>query len=158
MYICTACGSNIPEGRRFCPACGAMLEPGAQSAETGYTGDFTSGYAYRPYQSVQSAPPARDPSPAPTYAYQNPEKSRERVMGTGEFFLSLLLMFLPAIGLIIQIIWACGGARNKNRVHLARGYLIFTILMYVLILIGFYYAYTYLYPVIEPYLNMMAGA
>lgn len=155
MYTCTACGSSIPEGRRFCPVCGATVEPGAQSAgEPGYTDAYADGYAggYAP------PPPYAAPPEAPPYGYQSAGKSRERVMGVGESFLSLLLMFLPGIGLIIQIIWACGGARNKNRVNLARGYLIFTVLMYILLLIGLYCAYVYLYPYIEPFLNMMAGA
>ena len=157
MYICTACGSNIPEGRRFCPACGAMLDPGAQRAEEtsstdSYAGDYTGGWAYQPYQ---PAPPAPSGQPSPAYAYQNPEKMRERVMSTGEFFSSLLVMFLPAIGLIIQIIWACGGARNKNRVHLARGYLLFTLLMYILIAVGVYYFMVNIYPGLETLLNAM---
>jgi len=140
MYICTACGSNIPEGRRFCPACGAMLDPNAQRApETSYTdpyaGAYPGGYGHPVYQTAPPAPSAT----TPTYVYQNLDKLRERVMSTGEYFSSLLLMFLPVIGLIIQIIWACGGARNKNRIHLARGYLLFTLIMYILIAVGVYY-------------------
>ena len=146
MYVCTACGSGIPEGRRFCPACGAMPDPNAEYIEdTGYTGGFVPDYA-----PASNTPPKQNQvGYDPAYNYKNPEKSRERVMGTGEFFLSLLLMFLPGIGLLIQIIWACGGARNKNRVHLARGFFILTIIWCILLLIGLYFASVYLLPLID---------
>ena len=148
MYVCTACGSGIPEGRRFCPVCGAMPDQNAEYVEdANHQGGFAPGYAQvnQPHQPNRPSQGGYDPA----YNYQSPEKSRERVMGTGEFFFSILLMFLPGLGLLIQIIWACGGARNKNRIHLARGFLIFTVIMYIALLVGLYFAYLHLWPVIE---------
>lgn len=66
-------------------------------------------------------------------ALRPPEKdSRYAVIGSWSFFGTLLLLCLPVVGLILSIIWACGGAHNLNRVHFARGVLLMSLLTIVL--------------------------
>lgn len=68
-----------------------------------------------------------DTSPAAQRAHLEqcpPKGTRYAPIGSWAFFGSLLLMGLPVAGLIITIVWACGGAAQVNRIHLARAMLL----------------------------------
>lgn len=105
MPVCTKCGAQSPEGSNNCTQCGAALEE----------------------KSLRPQVPAAE----------IPHRSRPRssVLSTGSFLGSLILMNLPIAGLIITIVWACGGTANENRRNLARGYILYALIMTVLAIV-----------------------
>lgn len=162
MYTCTSCGCAIPENRRFCPECGAMITKAEgyspQESPSGYSDDFdfrdsADNYEYsqeiqrQSYQSSSGGEPHYSSSSA--YGYSSNSREETAVLSTGQFFLSLFLMLLPGIGLIIQIIWACGAAKNRNRVNLARAFLIWTIISVIITVISVVILYMYAVPYLE---------
>lgn len=110
----------------------------ARSEEPEYdSAGFAAPESEQPY--IYDEPDEHAYQSAPAYNYQNPEKDPEAVMGTGEFFFSLLLMNIPLLGLIMQIVWSCGGTRKRNLVNLARAVLIFTVLFSAIVAVLLFY-------------------
>ena len=72
----------------------------------------------------------------PAYVYTSPQRE-DSPLSTGSFLLSIILMSLPVVGFILQIVWACGAARNLNRRNLARAYLILSLIGIALCAISF---------------------
>lgn len=104
MPICEKCGKPLPEGERFCPACGAVSDPNRQ--------------------------------PAPHDAVLRPPKgSPYAVIGSWSFAGTILLLSVPVVGFIFAIVWACGGAHNRNRRNFARAYLLLCAIAIVLYLV-----------------------
>lgn len=114
-YYCEFCGAELPEGRITCPRCGAP------------TAD-------------QSQPPSlrrRSRSAAPSPGYDPDLRERENMpLSVWGFFWSDLLFRLPVIGVVVQLAWALGGAKNRNRRHYAIARLIWTILSSILFILG----------------------
>lgn len=120
MSYCESCGAELPEGKLSCPRCG---EPVPQEQ-----GDYT-GRDYSNFKAEYAASGAgRSTRHEPVYSYQPKKKTPERVLGTGAFFGSILLMSIPGVGLLLQIIWALGGTGSHNRRNLARAYLVFSVI------------------------------
>lgn len=103
--LCDFCGAELPEGRITCPRCGTPV-PNTQP--------------HFPRQCVNSS--SRPPNELFYTCDETPPLS---VWG---FFWSDILLCLPIIGVIVQIIWAFGGTRNRNRRHFAVARLIRTII------------------------------
>lgn len=58
----------------------------------------------------------------------NPQKQKNQVnpnqvVSTGGFFVNMLVLLIPVVGLIVAIIWALGGAKNNNRINMGKAYL-----------------------------------
>ena len=123
MNYCESCGAELPEGKLTCPNCGAPVPREEYTGRdySNYNGCGHSDYYDEGYSSRE-----------PVYSYAQNEKTPERVLGTGAFFASVLLMSIPGLGLLFQIIWALGGTGSLNRRNLARAYLIFSVIGIVL--------------------------
>lgn len=69
--------------------------------------------------------------PAASSAVGDPpaEDSRYAVLSVNSFLATFLLMCIPGIGLLLTIIWACGGSRYQNRRNLARASLLFVLIL-----------------------------
>lgn len=160
MSYCHNCGFELPEGASSCPNCGAAAgeggaayaydfsqeeESGGENQETEYTGQSGQYNTQANYQNqstqndqrYEQVPPYVDPRrgytpPRPAYSYVSEEDESNRVLGTGSFLLSQILMKIPVIGLAFQIIWALGGTKSLNRRNLARSNLILTVIGLVL--------------------------
>lgn len=138
MSFCESCGAELPEGKLTCPACGAAVPRSTYSVSPGFAGsDHGAGYASR----------------EPAYSYSQNEKTPERVLGTGAFFGSVLLMSLPGIGLLLQIIWSLGGTRSLNRRNLARAYLIFSVIGIVLAILLAWFITETVVPLVDALLS-----
>ena len=153
MATCASCGSILSDEREQCPQCGAPVASGAQDNRYAYENAEPAGgggsrhdyFNARDY----SAPPTSADLRGPAYIYSTP---RDRmVMTTGSFLGTLLLMSLPGIGLILQIIWAAGGAKNQNKRNLARAYLILNV---IVALLAFAALFTVFYT-FGPYLDQL---
>lgn len=132
MSFCENCGSELPEGKLTCPNCGAPVQP-EEYEEREYSGyDY-----YDEYYGSRSR--GGYASREPVYTYAPVEKTPERVLGTGAFFASILIMSIPVIGFFIQIIWAAGGTSSRNRRNLARAYLIFSLISLALTAVMLWY-------------------
>jgi uncharacterized membrane protein YvbJ len=115
--FCVKCGAKLQDGVRFCEACGAQVGPQPQ-----------------PEPKPQSKPESQtQPQPQHTGG----------VMGVGAYVGSIIVMSLPLIGFIFMIIWACGGTANRNRVNLARAYLILLLIAVLLCTCVFLYLRTF---------------
>lgn len=101
--ICQNCGTNNPEGTRFCSGCGAKLEAPVQ-----------------PAQPVQNARPPQ----APVYQQQPfaaaPADPNAVPMKTAEWFWMMLVLALPIAGFICTLVWAFGSNVNLNRKNFCR--------------------------------------
>ncbi len=69
---------------------------------------------------------------------QTPAQKREKpAMGMGAYLGALLLMMLPFAGIVIALVWACGGTENKSKRDLAQALLIiYGILIIIAMLLG----------------------
>ena len=108
MLFCTECGTNVPEGMKFCPSCGK-----AMAAESP---DVQPPPVYARQQQAYSQPAPAVPPPEGQYAVVS-------VLG----WLGTLIVFaIPIVGQIFCILWAFGNG-NHNRRNLSRACLILAI-------------------------------
>ncbi len=117
--FCTNCGATLSDDRKFCTECGTPL-PDAPAAEP-------------------AAAPAAAPVPAaqPLYAGEIPpaKGSKFEPITTKGYIGIMLLMCIPIVGLILMIVWACGGCKKINKKNFARATLIVMAISLVLSLI-----------------------
>ncbi len=131
--FCRNCGKEIPPGIAFCTECGTKVPEEIKPEPTP---------AAEPSPAPTAVPsPAPKPAPAAAPAQTAdeipPKGSKYEPISTGGYVGILLLMCLPVIGLILAIIWACGGCTKINKRNLSRAYLIFMAISLVIsIIIG----------------------
>lgn len=132
MVTCTQCGAPLKENSRFCTECGTTVTAAEPAAHTP-----VQPVSPPPRQAVQGTPvtpPTRtsaagDDRPAPGSKYEP--------ITTGGLIGSMLLMAIPVVGLVITIIWACGGCRKIQKRYLARAALVFMVIgLIISILLG----------------------
>ena len=124
--LCPKCGAAIPDGNNFCTECGAKIEaqpapqPKPQQAapqpqpKAAYTAPV-----YTPSPAVsQSAPRTTVQEPVPS------KKSEYALITPWGWVGITLLLALPVIGVILLIVWACGGCRKLQKRNFARGVLL----------------------------------
>lgn len=111
MAFCESCGKPLATGAAFCTSCGAPIKaaPRPTYAQTPLP---------PPQPPVYDAPNGFDGDACP------PRGARHAVISSWGYVGTLLLLCLPVVGFILTIVWACGGAHNLNRVHLARAILL----------------------------------
>ena len=142
--FCTGCGMELTDGLMFCTGCGTKVPEGAPAeapavkeeipAEEKVVKEPVTVQA-QPEQQQQYIPPQQQP-PQQT-AYTPPPLPREildsDIKGTKYepisawgFIGIMLLMCIPIVGILLVIIWACGGCRKLCKRSLARATLIMT--------------------------------
>lgn len=130
--FCENCGSSLPEGSKFCGGCGAKTEmqpvyaaPQRQSAPPHIS-------TVPPPQTLTAASPAARPQTPPAYTPQ----AGVEPLSVGQYIVTLLLIFIPIVGLILLFKWSFSGTVNLNKKNMARAYLVFFAVWFVLILVG----------------------
>jgi len=116
MPFCTACGAPLEGDAAVCAACGA-----AQGSEK------KPAYAQRSSYHVPASQGGYA-SAGPAYVYANPKKDASKVLSVGAWLGALVVMSLPLVGLVMQILWACGACRSRNLRNLARAWLILSVI------------------------------
>ncbi len=148
MPFCTECGTNLPDGLRFCTVCGKAVEaapapqaaavppPQAVAASPQPVVAAPQVMAAAPAAPRPAAPPAQAaPPPAvlpPSERYAAaraapPKGGKYGVMGVGAYFGCMLLFCIPVIGWVACVVMAFSGA-NQNRKNFARAMLIFIVI------------------------------
>lgn len=104
------------------PLSGAGAYNGQPGGNAGYgqpQNNYTGGYG-QPYGNY-----SQPPYPAPGY----PPVEKEETVGVGEWTgLLAIATFVPCIGLILMLVWAFGGADNKNKSNFCKAYLIIALI------------------------------
>jgi len=152
MFTCPICGEVISAEDRFCPKCHTVLDNYEDSDESWYVPDEKE-YSYNTAYSPDVRGQSGSVNPTPAYVYQT--GGPESPLTVSAFLGSIIAMSLPLLGLIIQIIWACGGAKNLNRRRMARAYLILSAIGIVILFLFLIYATPYILELLEmiaPYL------
>lgn len=139
--ICTNCGKEIPDGAAFCTECGtaaanAAIPPKAQEPpKPSYTPPVQPIYAQPPVQPVYAPYPYQ--APAPSGDAPPPDGSKYAAISGKGYLGIMLLMCIPILGLILTVIWACGGCKKLNKRNMARASLTMLAILIVLLLVLF---------------------
>ncbi len=100
MPKCAKCGSDLAANVAVCPICKTPVE--------------------KEYRDLSHTPAYASPD----YDVPPPKKSRYAPLGAWRTFGCILLMHLPAIGLVFAVVWALGGAYRRGKTNLARAVLL----------------------------------
>jgi hypothetical protein len=119
--FCEKCGANLPAGTKFCGGCGAKTETPPASP--------------RPAAPPQTSSVASIAATGQTSPAYTPQPGVEP-MSVGQYLVTLLLMCVPILGIILMFKWSFGKAVNLNKKNMAKAYLIFFAVWFVLILVG----------------------
>ena len=127
MANCKKCGAPLEEGNKFCMSCGTPIEDvGAQSGQA----------ATQPQQQTVYAQPDSQKQKKQKVQYYDPSApgpdSKYEPITTKGYIGIALLMAIPVVGIILAIIWACGGCRKINKRNFARAMLIMMIIALIL--------------------------
>jgi hypothetical protein len=103
-----------------------------------------------PAAPVRPAPPAQHLQPAQPQAVAapvppQPVEKKEVPISTGGWFGIMFLLALPALNLLLLIIWAVGGANRENKRNFARAVLLWMVIgtaLSVIIMLVFSIAFT----------------
>lgn len=141
MAFCTQCGTNVPDGVKFCTSCGKPMDVAPQKEPAmvaQVAGPQTAPASYPSAAPITPAPQVVS-APMPVGGDAPPAKgSKYEPISTGGFIGIMLLMCIPIIGQILMIVWACGGCRKVNKRSLARASLIMLVVGIVIsLLLGF---------------------
>lgn len=135
--FCVSCGAPMKDGIAFCTSCGAKQGDAAPVTPPPKPAAAPPPPPQTP--PVYQTPPPQQPvyqQPVQLAPQQSPEQSvkgtKYEPITTGGFIGIMLLLCIPVIGLILLIVWACGGCRKISKCSFARATLILGIIMAVL--------------------------
>lgn len=154
--ICKNCSAQIPDGSKFCTACGhkivvepfvapkpqqppqtepTQVPPQAQHMQT----QHTQVPSQAPYTQI---PPQVQQGQVPPYNLNDAQQQTvsknpalDAPLTVLDFFLMSLLSFVPIIGFIFLLIWAFSGNTNINRKNYARAALIWILVSIGLVIL-----------------------
>ncbi len=158
--LCPTCGASMEEEKKFCTQCGGSLAE-APVIETQPAPELQPAPQPAPQAEPQPAPqqtppPRQTPRPAarpvrqpqyqaqpvyqaqPQMAYGDAPPapgSKYEPISTGGYIGIMLLMCIPLVGLILMVVWACGGCKKINKRNLARASLVMAMIALVICLI-----------------------
>ena len=144
MEYCFNCGAPMPEGRMRCPRCGAQQPQ------------------QPPVDQWQAPPPYAEAEPDyPEEAWEaSGPDSQEAPLSVWSYLWSGFLLHIPLVGLLVQIVWTLGGAKNRNRRNYAAACLIWSCLGLIVFIILMVLFYIYVYPYLDQliaYINQMSA-
>ena len=112
MY-CEKCGTQLPDGTKFCGSCGAKTEAvQEQPAAPSY------------------APPAAPQPPRQEYYAPQPNvhsssySNTSEPLSVGQYILMFIVYAIPLVNIIMMFVWGFGSEPNLNRKNFARATLI----------------------------------
>lgn len=72
---------------------------------------------------------SRLPDTNPTVVFQNQDDS---VMTTGDWFVTQLLLSIPAVNIVLLLVWGFSSSGNRNRRNFARASMLWALIVFVL--------------------------
>ena len=126
--FCDNCGTNLPDGTKFCASCGAKIEPQSNSPSVAAQ---QAPPAYAPAYQPQAAPPQAYAPPQPTTYAGQPHYGGAEPLSVGQYVGTFLLMCVPILNIILLFVWGFGSAANLNKKNFARAILIIFIIMII---------------------------
>ena len=140
--ICKNCSAQIPDGSKFCTACGhkIVVEPFvAPKPQQPPQTQHTQVPSQAPYTQI---PPQIQQGQVPPYNLNDAQQQTvsknpalDAPLTVLDFFLMSLLSFVPIIGFIFLLIWAFSGNTNINRKNYARAALIWILVSIGLVIL-----------------------
>jgi Predicted membrane protein len=119
MIYCTKCGTQVPDGMKFCTVCGTPVE---------ITTTVSPPPPSPPKQTVQQ-PVYQQPAPQTAVTpVQGNLIYKEEPISTGAYVGIMFLLLIPILNLLLLIIWACGGCNKRNKRNLSRAILIWMVI------------------------------
>ena len=116
--FCKKCGNQLPEGAKFCAACGATTEMTQQTCSAAQDApEQPAAAAARNTTQPQPVPPQ---PPAYTAAVQKSDAP----LGVGQYIGMFLLMCVPILNIVLLFMWSFGKAVNINKRNFARASLV----------------------------------
>lgn len=113
------------EENRFCAGCGKQLEPGVSVCP--YCGREMNG----------TAPAASRPASPEAASRRSNEERDSPAVGTGEWFVVLLLLGIPLVNVVLLLIWAFGGSASPSKRNFSRAVLVFLVIAFCVWLASF---------------------
>lgn len=110
--FCEHCGTNIPEGAKFCPSCGASSTGAPHAAQAAAPPPVANTVPQAPYMAAY----VQDTSP----------------MSVGQYIVTFLLLCIPLANLVLLFVWGFGHSVNLNKRNLARAILVFAAISVIL--------------------------
>ena len=146
--FCTGCGMELTDGLMFCTGCGTKVPKGAPAEAPAVKEEIPAEEKVvkepvmvqaQPEQQQQYIPPqqtAYTPPPLPREILNSDIKgTKYEPISAWGFIGIMLLMCIPIVGILLVIIWACGGCRKLCKRSLARATLIMAAIGLVISLI-----------------------
>ncbi len=113
------------EGNKTCVGCGRRLEPGVSSC------------LHCGREAFGAAPPASGQTAAQGAAAPFDGETDSPAVGTGEWFVTLLLLGIPLVNLVLLLVWAFGGSANPSKRNFSKAVLAFVLIAFVVWLASF---------------------
>ncbi len=140
--ICKVCGAVLSPGDKFCTNCGATPDPAPAPQPAPQQTYQQPAYQQPAYQQpayqqpAYQAPPIATGAPVAAAAAGEPDPNGPYALikPWGWFGISLL-MCIPIVGIILTIVWACGGCQKKQKTNYARGVLIIALVAAIIAVI-----------------------
>lgn len=156
---CPICGVELLEEVPVCPKCGSAIEYVDYDEYGDNNRSVMDAWTMPLGESSQNAyykAPGHDGygKTNAAYVYTAPD-SRETPLSLSAFLASIIAMSIPGIGLLIQIVWACGGAKRVNRKNMARAFLILSVIGIIASIILIAYVSPYVVELLDILQTMM---
>lgn len=142
---CTLCGAANPEGAAYCVGCGGSLKDQPASAP-----EAEGQQQERRYYQGQGATAAA-PAPVPvqqqqgSHYHQGNAPEDTKPMTLGDYMITMLVSWIPVVGLILLLVWGFSAGVNENKKNYARARLIYALIslglfvVLIAVLVPFFY-------------------
>jgi hypothetical protein len=135
--FCESCGTKLPEGAKFCGACGATVEtsPPANAApqKPAATSPAPPPPTYTP--PPVEVPPSYQQGYAQPLPPNYPIQTNTEPLRVGQYIGMFLLLCIPIVNLILLLVWSFGSSVNRNKKNYARAILILSVIAIVISII-----------------------
>ncbi len=149
--FCEVCGSQMRDGSKFCPSCGATVGGGAGAVSGSHSAHAVAPAVAPMYaqpatvqQQPYGTPPQGRQTGAPPYGGRQTHRAApgdipaDKDITMGAWMLTIFIMIIPLVGFIMTLIWAFGNSAPLFKRNFAKAMLVYYLIGIVAsILFGF---------------------
>lgn len=132
---CKNCGAFCADNSTICENCGSQLENVSAYQSANNSQQMNGGYQEpQPYNNGQQyyQQPSQNQYQTPFTA---PQTQAEEHVSVKEWFLSMLILMIPIVGIVMVFVWAFGDSTKKSKSNYFKAYLIWLLILVVLSII-----------------------